>query len=149
MICLFAISTYARKIRKQPELKSGIQRPEEIVLMTRQNIARLQTLECARQSRTRIWQSHTQNCEIDLLMGRQPGRCSARVDIDALAPSFDKKRQRFAACPVRRTLRRTRTVQVTLIERHLAEETVVGSRQHTNFPLSNSPDFSGGYCVGG
>ena len=51
MLRLFGIAPHPREIRKRSELKSSVQRAEEIVLVTRQNITRLQTLKRARQAR--------------------------------------------------------------------------------------------------
>src|SRR5437016_6386158 len=142
MLRLFAIAPHPREIRKRSELKSSVQRAEEIVLVTRQNITRLQTLERARQARARIRQRHTENCEIDRVVRRQLRRCSTRIDINTLAANFDEKCQRFATDPVRRTLRRARTVRFRLIERHLAKKAIMRSRQHANFPWPNASHIS-------
>jgi hypothetical protein len=91
MTCLFAVAAHPRKIRKQSELESRIQWTKKIVLMTWQNIAWLQAFERVWQACPRIWQSHTQNCKIDRLMWWQLRRCSARIDINALATNFDEK----------------------------------------------------------
>ena len=111
-ILLRAFALNARKICKRPKLKSGAQRSEEIVLMTGQNISRLQAFERRVQSRPRIRQCHAENREVHPaaagLVRRQLRRCSSGVDVNALAVHLDQKRKRFPANPVGGALRRAR-----------------------------------------
>src|SRR5947207_13340587 len=102
MFRLFTIAPHPREIRKRSKLKSSVQRAEEIVLVTRQNITRLQTLERARQTRARIWQRHTENCEIDRVVRRQLPRCSTIIEINKPANNLDEKCPRFATYDVSR-----------------------------------------------
>jgi hypothetical protein len=51
MIRLLAIAPHPGEVCKRAELKSGVQRLEEIVLVTGQNVAWPETFERARQSR--------------------------------------------------------------------------------------------------
>ena len=73
--------------------------------MTWQNVSRMEALESGVQSRTRIRQCHAEDCQVHALVRRQLHRCSAGVDVDALAVHLDQKRKRFPADPVGRALR--------------------------------------------
>ena len=107
-ILLRAFALNARKICKRPKLKSGAQRPEEIVLMTGQNISRPQAFERRVQSCARIRQRDAHDGEVHTVVRRQLRRCSSGVHINALAVHFDQKGQRLAANPIGSALRLTR-----------------------------------------
>ena len=124
-ILLRAFALNARKICKRPKLKSGAQRSEEIVLMTGQNISRLQAFERRVQSCARIRQRHSHDGEVHTIVRGQLRRCPSGVHINALAVHFDQKRKRFAAKPVGSTLWRPR-LRVRLIKWHFAEQAIVG-----------------------
>src|SRR5206468_12540128 len=78
---------------------------------------------------------------------RQLRRCSAGIDVNALAVDFDEKRQRFSANPIGRALRWASSALFMSIKRHLAKKPIVGRGQHANFPGPNSPNISRGYRV--
>ena len=107
-ILLRAFALNARKICKRPKLKSGAQRSEEIVLMTGQNISRLQAFERRVQPCARIRQRHAEDREVHMLVRRRLRWCSSGVDVNALAVHFDQKGQRLAANPIGSALRLTR-----------------------------------------
>src|SRR6476646_3777396 len=117
--------------------------------MTWKNVSRMEALESGVQSRTRIRQCHAEDCQVHALVRRQLHRCSAGVYVDALAVHLDQKRKRFSADPVGRALRWTSTALFMSIKRHLAKKTIVGRRQHANFPWTDSPHVPGFYCVAG
>jgi hypothetical protein len=138
---------HPREIRERPKLKSGVQRPKKIVLVTRQNVTRLQTFQRGSQSRSRIGQCHAQDREIYMFVRRQLRRCSTGINVNALPVYFDQKRQRFSANPIGRALRWASTALFMSIKRHLAKKPIVGRGQHANFPWANSPIISRGYRV--
>jgi hypothetical protein len=139
------------EIRERPKLKSSVQGPKKIVLMTRQNVTWLQPVQRGGQSRTRIGQCHSEDSKIHPaatgLARRQLRRCSAGIDVNALAVDFDEKRQRFSANPIGRALRWASTALFMSIKRHLAKKPIMGRGQNANFPWANSPKISRRYRV--
>ncbi len=138
-----AVALHPAEVCEQAKLESVAQRHEEIVLVTRQNVTRLQTFQRRGQSFARIGQGHAQDREIYFLVGRQLRKCSTGIDVDTLAVQFDQKRQRFAANPISRALRHAR---LRPIKWHFAEKPVVRGWQNANFPWSDSPHISGFDC---
>jgi len=136
------------KICQRAKLKPSVQRPEEIVLMTRQNVSRLQAFERGVQSCARIRQCHAQDRKIYMFLRRWLRWCSSGVHINALAIHFDQKCKRFAANPVRGALWRPR-LRMRVTEWHFAEQAIVGRGQYVNVPWPDSARVPGRHRISG
>src|SRR5260370_11914753 len=93
-ILLSAVALHPAEICERAKLESVAQRHEEIVLVTRQNVTRLQTFQRRGQSFARIGQGHAQDREIYFLVRRQLRKCSPESVLIPLPVHFVQKPHR-------------------------------------------------------
>ena len=99
----------------------------------------MQSIDRRREPLTRIGQSHTKNCEIDMFVRRKHRWRSTRIDKDALPVDLDEKGERFAANPIACVHRRSSSSRFAAIEGNAPEYAIVRCRKYAHIPRSDAP----------
>src|SRR3977135_4321584 len=99
----------------------------------------MQSIDRRREPLTRIGQSHTKNCKIDMFVRRKHRWRSTRIDKDALPVDLDQECERFAANPIAGVHRRSSSSRFAAIEGNAPEYAIVRCRKYAHIPRSDAP----------
>lgn len=97
MLCASSANDF-RKTGERSKNKSAVEGLKEIVLMTRQNITRMELAHHFRETATTIRQGNANNGQIDLPncpVKRRAGN-TTRLDVDPLSVRFDHESERLS-----------------------------------------------------